>query len=333
MGSRNRADGESGLANNRDHGRTFLNSPRADLHTPVLLQETVELLKVRPGGRYIDGTVGAGGHAAAILDASQPGGSLLGLDADPQALEIARERLASYGSSVILANANFRDLLEVCRSHHFIPVDGILLDLGMSSVQLEDTQRGFSFRFDAPLDMRFNPDQPTTAADILNHSSEAEIARILHEYGEERHSRRIARRIVAGRPVTSAHQLVKIVESVASRGSGRIHPATRTFQALRIAVNQELSSLQEALRQSLEVLRSGGRLVVISYHSLEDRTVKQFMAHESRSCICPPDAPVCTCGHEATLKVVTRKAVVPGEEEIQSNPRSRSARLRSAERL
>jgi len=258
---------------------------------------------------------------------------LLGLDADPKALEVARQTLASYGPSVILVNANFRNLLDVCRNHDFLPADGILLDLGMSSPQLDDPERGFSFRFDAPLDMRFSPDQQVTASDILNRYSDSELARLLHEYGEERHSRRIARHIVARRPITSTHQLVEIIESVAPRGSGRIHPSTRTFQALRIAVNQELSALEEALRQSLQVLRPGGRLVVISYHSLEDRIVKQFMVRESRDCVCPSEAPVCTCGHLASMKPITRKAVVPTEEEIRANPRSRSARLRAAERL
>ncbi len=277
--------------------------------------------------------MGTGGHAAAILEASQPGGSLLGIDADPQALDKAGEMLAAYGPVVTLVNANFRNLLDICRAHGFIPADGILLDLGMSSAQLEDRQRGFSFRFDASLDMRFSPDQQVTASDIVNHYSQSEIARILREYGEERHSHRIARRIVAQRPITSSRQLVEIIESVVSRGSGRIHPATRTFQALRIAVNQELSALKDALQQALLVLHPGGRLVVISYHSLEDRIVKQFMLRESRECVCPPEAPVCACGHAATLKVITKKTVVPEEDEIRANPRSRSAKMRAAERL
>lgn len=300
----------------------------------MLLQETIELLKVRPRGRYVDCTLGPAGHAAAILEASQPGGLLLGMDADEEAIEIAREKLSPYGEAALIVDANFRNLLDTCRKHGFNSVDGVFFDLGMSSAQLENRERGFSFRFDAPLDMRFGTDQQVTAADILNHYSESEIAGIIREYGEERRSRQIARRIVAHRPIHTTDQLVDIVESLAGRNRpGKIHPATRTFQALRIAVNEEMSSLKEALQQAIVLLKPEGRLVVISYHSLEDRIVKQFMLRESRDCLCPPEAPVCHCEHNAKLRVITKKAVVPGENEVRANPRSRSAKMRGAERL
>jgi len=289
-------------------------------------------LNVRPGGRFVDCTVGTGGHAEAILQRCAPGGSLLGIDADPKALDIARQRLAPYGPAVTLVNDNFRHLEDVCREHDFRPVDGILLDLGISSLQLDDTERGFSFRFDAPLDMRFGPDQSMTAARIVNSFTEKDIAALLKEYGEERHSRLIARRIVAMRPIKTTQELVSAIERLPGMTSGRIHPATRTFQALRIAVNRELENLEDVLKQTLRVLGEGGRLVVISYHSLEDRLVKHFMQEESRGCLCPPDVPVCACGHTPTLRLVNRKALVPTDAEIGENPRSRSAKLRVAER-
>jgi 16S rRNA (cytosine1402-N4)-methyltransferase len=290
-------------------------------------------LNVRPGGRFVDCTVGTGGHAEAILQHCAPGGSLLGIDADPKALDIARQRLASYGQALTLVNDNFKNLEDVCRTHDFQPVDGILLDLGISSLQLDDAERGFSFRFDAPLDMRFGPDQSTTAAKILNSFSEKDIAALLRDYGEERHSRLIARRIVAIRPIKTTQELVNAIEHLPGVTSGRIHPATRTFQALRIAVNRELDNLEEVLKQTVRVLGEGGRLVVISYHSLEDRLVKHFMQEESRGCLCPPEVPVCACGHTPTLRLVSRKPIVPTEAETQENPRSRSAKLRAAERI
>ncbi|MBN2099445.1 MAG: 16S rRNA (cytosine(1402)-N(4))-methyltransferase RsmH [Dehalococcoidia bacterium] len=302
-------------------------------HTPVLLRTTVELLNVRPGGRFVDATLGTGGHAEAILQFCSPGGSLLGIDADPKALGVAQRRLLPHGQAVTLVNDNFRNLEAICRAHDFHPVDGILLDLGISSLQLDDTDRGFSFRFDAPLDMRFGTDQPATAADILNSFDEKDLVAILREYGEERHSRLIARRIVTTRPIRTTMQLVNAIENLPGMTSGRIHPATRTFQALRIAVNREIDNLKEVLSQTVRVLAKGGRLAVISYHSLEDRSVKQFMQTESSTCLCPPEVPVCTCGHTPTLRLVNRKAIAPSEEEKRDNPRSRSAKLRVAERL
>lgn len=302
------------------------------IHTPVLLRECIDLLNIRPGGRYIDCTVGTAGHAIAFLERSSPGGRLLGIDSDPKAIEIARDRLKPYGENAVLADENFRDLQDICARYGFHAVDGILFDLGMSSLQLDDSNRGFSFRFDAPLDMRFSPTQPTTAASIVNRLSEAELAALLEEYGEERRSRLIARKIVASRPVNTTLELVDVVKQVVGR-SGRLHPATRTFQALRIAVNQELTNLEEALKQTIDLLAPGGRLAVISYHSLEDRLVKRFMHQESKGCLCPPNVPVCTCGHTTTLKLINRKAIMPSFAEREANPRSRSAKLRVAERL
>jgi 16S rRNA (cytosine1402-N4)-methyltransferase len=317
------------LADQRRHRGSFIEGPQAAVpHNPVLLQTTVELLQVRPGGRFVDCTVGTGGHAEAILQHCSPGVSLLGIDADPKALEIAGQRLAHYS-----VNDNFKHLEDICRAHDFFPVDGILLDLGISSLQLDDRERGFSFRFDAPLDMRFGPDQSTTAARIVNSLPEKDIADLLREYGEERHSRLIARRIVAIRPIKTTLDLVNAIERLPGMTSGRIHPATRTFQALRIAVNGEMENLEEVLTQSVRVLGKGGRLVVISYHSLEDRLVKHFMQEESRSCLCPPEVPVCNCAHTPSLRLVHRKAITPSETEERENPRSRSAKLRVAERL
>ena len=302
-------------------------------HDPVMLQEVIAALDVRPGGRYIDCTVDGGGHAEAILEAASPGGALLGIDADPEAIVMSRERLARFGSSVAIVQGNFRDLDRLCRESGFAPVNGILFDLGLSSHQLAST-RGFSFRIEAPLDMRFGPDEQPTASYWVNEASEAELADLIWRFGEERQSRRIARAIVNGRPLRTTTQLAKAVEQAVGRRPGsQIHPATKTFQALRIAVNQELASLAEALPRAHGLLGFGSRLVVISYHSLEDRIVKQFIARESRDCLCPPSQPVCTCGHKATLKPVTRGVVTPSHEEIAANPRSRSAKLRAAERL
>lgn len=311
-----------------------ISSPKETLiHAPVLVEEAVHYLAVQPGGRYVDCTTGGGGHARAILEAASPGGLLLGLDADPKALAIAAETLAPFASSVRLVEANFRQLAQVCRDLNFVPVHGVLFDLGVSSFQLADVERGFSFQTEAPLDMRFSPSQTLTAADIVNGYSEVELAAVIWRYGEEPASRRIARAIVRARPITSTLHLASVVARAVGPGRQRIHPATRTFQAIRIAVNDELTALEEALAQARDILGGGGRLVVISFHSLEDRAVKQFMQRESRDCLCPPEAPRCTCGHKATLRLLTRRVVTPTAEEISANPRSRSARLRAAERI
>ena len=310
-------------------------SPRVTLaHVPVLTEEVVRYLAVQPGGRYLDCTTGAGGHAAAIMDVASPGGVLLGLDADPLAIETASQSLSRFGDSVKLVEANFRELERVCRLNNIVPVHGALFDLGLSSMQLADEARGFGFQVEAPLDMRFSPSQSLTASEIVNEYEESDLANVIWRYGDEAASRRIARAIIRSRPVETTTQLASIASRTLGGQHGRrIHPATRTFQALRIAVNDELGALEEGLEQAVHVLGDAGRLAVISFHSLEDRIVKQFLARESRDCICPPETPVCICGHKARLKTLTKKAVSPGRDETAANPRSRSARLRAAERL
>jgi len=303
------------------------------IHQPVLLQETVQALDVQPGGRYVDCTLGGGGHTLEILKHSAPGGQVLGIDADPAALRNAAENLRDYQQSVLLVNDNFSNLDKICRQYNFLPVHGVLMDLGLSSYQLDDDPRGFSFRKDAALDMRFNPTQTITAADIVNDYAEADLALILREYGEEPFSQRIARRIVAARPVNTTLQLAEIVAEAVGGRREKIHPATRTFQALRIAVNRELEILEQTLGKALEVLGDGGRLVVISYHSLEDRIVKHFMQKESRDCLCPPEVLVCRCGHRAGLQIINKKIIVPTAAEVAQNPRSRSARMRVAAKI
>ena len=302
-------------------------------HKPVMLEEVLRTLAVQPGGRYVDCTVGGGGHAEAVLEAASPGGLLLGIDADPNALRLAHARLARFGDATLLAEANFRDVATICRARGFAPVHGVLFDLGLSSLQLADEARGFSFQIEAPLDMRLNPQQTLTAADIVNTYPEPELAALLWRYGQERHSRSIARRIVRERPLSTTLELARAAQKAAEHRRSRIHPATRTFQAIRIAVNAELENLTLALDQAGELLGYGGRLVVISYHSLEDAIVKNFLRREARDCICLPDTPVCICGHKATLRPVTPTALRPRPTEVALNPRSRSARLRAAERL
>jgi 16S rRNA (cytosine1402-N4)-methyltransferase len=306
-------------------------------HTPVLLREAIEALNVRLGGRYVDGTVGLGGHATAILEGAAPDGQLLGIDRDPEALAIAGERLARFGDAVVLVRGAFADIEAICREHGFVPVDGVLLDLGVSSMQLNRPGRGFSFQRDEPLDMRMDPDGELTAADIVNDYDERRLAALIYEYGEEHRSRRIARAIVERRPLHTTGELARLVEGAVGRGrrgarpSARrpIHPATLTFQALRIAVNDELSSLERALPVLRERLAGGGVLAVISYHSLEDRRVKEAFREWSRVCVCPPQLPVCRCRGVALGETVTRKVVFASEAEVAINPRARSARLRA----
>ena len=302
-------------------------------HQPVMLEECIRALQVQRGGRYVDCTVGGGGHTQAILEESSPGGRVLGIDADPGALRMAREKLKPYGKDVVLVNENFRQLENICTRYGFRPVNGVLFDLGMSSLQLDEAGRGFSFRQDSPLDMRFSPGQAVTAADIVNTYSESELAQLLDRYGEEPRSRQIARRIVRRRPIGTTLELAAVVEQAVGTARGRIHPATRSFQALRIAVNEELENLEIALEQAINVLGSGGRLVVISFHSLEDRLVKGFLRREAQGCICPPEVPVCVCGHTPRLTLMSRKAIRPLPSEVQGNPRSRSARMRVGERI
>jgi len=303
------------------------------VHVPVLLDEVIAGLQPQRGGYFVDCTVGLGGHAAAILEKISPSGRLLGIDADPEAIKLSQDKLSDYGEAVTLVNDNFVNLEAICKRYHFHPVDGILFDLGVSSLQLDTAERGFSFHLDAPLNMRFDPGQGLTASDIVNSFSEQELAKLIEKYGEERHSRRIARYIVQNRPIATTMELARLVEQALGGKRARIHPATRTFMALRIAVNSELQNLELALKQTIDLLHPGGRLTVISYHSLEDRIVKQFMRDAASGCLCPPGTVICRCGHTPTLKLISRKVIRPTSLEIESNPRSRSAKLRIAERL
>ena len=306
----------------------------AVLHQPVLPTETIAALAPRAGGLYLDGTVGLGGHAELLLRASAPDGRLIGLDRDPQALAEARTRLAPFGERATLLHGSYADATAILLGLGVSAIDGLLLDLGVSSLQLDDATRGFSFRHAAPLDMRFDPSGGgRSAADLVNIEDEATIADILWRYGDERHSRRIARAIVRARPLRTTGELAALVEHTLPGPRGRTSPATRTFQALRIAVNGELDALHTLLAQTATLLRPGGRLAVISFHSLEDRIVKQFVERESRDCVCPPRLPFCVCGHTATFKPIARGGVQAGAAEVAANPRARSARLRAAERL
>ena len=301
-------------------------------HEPVLYQEIIHALRPKSMGFYVDGTLGAGGHAAGLLAGSEPGGRLLGLDVDPQALELARQNLAPFGERACLIRAPYTSLPEQLAALGWDKVDGILLDLGASSMQFDTPERGFSFLADGPLDMRFDPTNPLTASEIVNTWAEDELVDVLFRYGEERASRRIAHAIQRARPISSTGQLAEVIEKAIGRHSSH-HPATQTFQALRIAVNGELESLEKTLPLAVQALAPGGRLAVISFHSLEDRLVKEYFRLESRDCICPPRQPVCTCGHKASISEVTRRPLTPAEEEIKRNSRARSAKLRVAEKL
>jgi 16S rRNA (cytosine1402-N4)-methyltransferase len=307
-------------------------------HIPVLLTDVLDGLRAHEvgAGAFVDGTLGAGGHAEALLEAA-PDARLLGLDCDPVALALSRVRLSLFGTRVTLRHASHEQMGQ------FVPrwlgpdadgVDGILLDLGMSSMQVDDPARGFSFMQDGPLDMRFDPaTDGITAGEIVNTWDVGELANILYKYGEERHSRFIARAIVAARPLTSTRQLSEVIAGAQRGPRQKIHPATRTFQALRIVVNDELGAIERTLPVAISLLRPGGRLAVISFHSLEDRIVKQAFKHEATDCICPPKQPVCTCGHVARVKLITRKPATATDAESAENPRSRSAKLRIVERL
>jgi 16S rRNA (cytosine1402-N4)-methyltransferase len=306
---------------------------RPSPHLPVLYNVVLSALRPAPGCRLVDGTVGAGGHAWGLLEASAPDGELLGLDRDPAALGLAAERLKPFGARALLRHTSFAELRAAMEEVGWDQVDGVLLDLGMSSMQLEDPRRGFSFQQDGPLDMRFDPSSPVTAADLVNNLQAGELAGLLTRFGEEPRARRVAQAIVAARPITTTLRLAEVVALATGYKGGRTHPATRTFQALRIAVNDELEAIEKGLEQAAACLRAGGRLAVISFQSLEDREVKQFMRRESMDCICPPHQPTCTCAHVASLKELFRKPVTPDENEVRRNPRARSARLRVAERL
>jgi len=301
------------------------------IHKTVLLQEVINRLALKSGGRYIDGTVGGGGHSEAILRGA-PDSHLLGLDADPLAIERTAARLAAFESRVKLVNQNFSQLSEAARANGFDAVDGIVLDLGLSSDQLEDRHRGFGFIAGGPLDMRFNPNQGLSAAELINMLEPDELADLIYRYGEELASRRIARAIEAARPIETAEQLADVIEKAVGR-RGRIHPATLTFQALRIAVNDEMGVLLTVLPQANELLKSGGRLAVISFHSLEDRIVKEYFRSASRVRPVQPDDRPDLIRREPTLRLITHKPIVPSDEEVASNSRARSAKLRVAEKL
>jgi 16S rRNA (cytosine1402-N4)-methyltransferase len=300
-------------------------------HVSVLLNETLDGLAIKPGGRYIDGTVGGGGHSEAIL-ASAPDVEVLALDVDPAALERAALRLLPFGSRVKLVNANFAQMSVVARANGFDQVAGIVLDLGLSSDQLGDPDRGFGFMAGGPLDMRFDQTHGLSADELINQLDQDELADLIYRYGEEPASRRIARAIVATRPIHTADQLADVIEKAVGR-RGRIHPATLTFQALRIVVNDELASLMSALPQAAGLLQSSGRLAVISFHSLEDRIVKEYFRTAAQEHLPQPDDAPGTAYRSATLRVITRKPIVASEAEVLSNPRARSAKLRIAEKL
>jgi 16S rRNA (cytosine1402-N4)-methyltransferase len=308
-------------------------------HLPVLAEEVMSMLSPASGSLQIDTTVGGGGHSERILEATNPDGRLLGLDADGAAIARAGQRLARFGDRLVLRQANFRELRTVAPASGFEAVDGLLFDLGLSSYQLADTERGFGIRAGGPLDMRFDTGRGVPAAELLETLDASELTALFRRFGEEPHAPRIARAIVEARrsgPISTAEELAALVERVAPHGPPgrrRIHPATRVFQALRIAVNEELDALEEALAAAVDLLRPGGRLVVLSYHSLEDRIVKRFLDAERKGCICPPSVPVCVCGRTARLRLVTKPSLTPTDAEIAANPRARSARLRAAERI
>jgi 16S rRNA (cytosine1402-N4)-methyltransferase len=304
-------------------------------HTPVLIDQVLTYLINNPSGIYVDGTVGGGGHSFEILKKLAPKGRLIGIDLDEKALEFANERLKFFEKKVILKQGNFSQIKNILSSLDISQVDGILLDLGVSSHQIDTGERGFSYLAAGPLDMRMSAETKTTAEEIINTFSEQDLERIFREFGEERKARYVARAIARERgnnQITTTQQLVKIIEPVIPF-QYRIKSLARIFQAIRIAVNKELENLQLFLNQSLDLLKSGGRLVIIAYHSLEDRMVKEFFVSQVNPCKCPPELPVCVCGKQPTIRVLTKKIVQPTEQEISANPRSRSAKLRAAEKI
>lgn len=307
-------------------------------HTPVLLWECIEGLSIRPDGIYVDGTVGGAGHSSQIAARLTDGGRLIALDQDAAAIQTATERLSVFADRVTVVRSNFRELESVCRSLGVEKLDGVLLDIGVSSYQLSEAERGFAYQMDAPLDMRMDQRNPLTAYRIVNEYSEDALRRILFEYGEERFSGRIAAAILKAReqaPIRTTGELVRIVKSAipAAARDGGHHPAKRTFQALRIEVNSELDVLEPAIRSAVRLLKPGGRVAVITFHSLEDRIVKQCFASLSSGCTCPKDFPVCVCGKRPQLRVITKKPILPSQAELEENPRSRSAKLRVAEKI
>jgi 16S rRNA (cytosine1402-N4)-methyltransferase len=307
-------------------------------HVAVMLEPMIDLLNCGAGGIYVDSTVGGGGYARSILERSAPEGVVLGMDWDMEAIVRVREGLGGYGQRLVLERADFADIRQVLRKHGFDHADGIVADLGVSSFQIDDPERGFSFMREGPLDMRMNLGLDYPAADMVNSLPEKELADLIFRYGEERLSRRIARTIVAERkkrPITTTRELAEIVRGAVprTRDAMRIHPATRTFQALRIAVNDELESLERFLPEALDILRPGGRLCIVAFHSLEDRIIKEAFRNWAKSCRCPRERAACECEGMPLVRLLTRKALRPSPDEIESNPRSRSARLRVVEKL
>jgi 16S rRNA (cytosine1402-N4)-methyltransferase len=307
-------------------------------HVPVMVNEVIDYLNCSPGKTYVDGTLGGGGHAKAILEAIGPDGFLLGIDRDPDAIAHTGKSLHSFKPNVQIFHEDFTHLPEILSQLHITHVDGILLDLGLSLHQLEGSGRGFSFMRDEPLDMRMNPDQGQTAGALVNRLSQKDLADLIARYGEERRAVRIAKRIVDSRrqqAIGSSLQLAEIVKKAvpARYRRGRIHPATRTFQALRIAVNQELAALEEFLEGAVNILNPRGRLCILSFHSLEDRIVKERFKALAKGCTCPPQFPKCVCGKAPQVSILTKRPVRPGPQEVRTNPKARSAKLRAAERL
>ncbi|MBN2255590.1 MAG: 16S rRNA (cytosine(1402)-N(4))-methyltransferase RsmH [Deltaproteobacteria bacterium] len=307
-------------------------------HMPVLVKEVLRSLACKPGGIYVDGTVGGGGHAEGILRETFPDGILVGIDKDDVAIQASRERLKDFGDRVTLMKGSFADMASILKGLNISRADGIILDLGVSSHQLNTADRGFSFSSDAPLDMRMDQNGSIRAADLVNELSEGELERVIREYGEDFRAKKIARAIAARRrtaPIMTTGELAAVVAGAVKgrRRHERIHPATKTFQALRIAVNDEMSNLRRVLDTGVDLLAVGGRFSIISFHSLEDRMVKQAFRAWEKGCVCPPEFPHCVCGEKQKVVVITKRAVKPSDDEITSNPRSRSARLRTAERV
>ena len=306
-------------------------------HVSVLLEECIDALNIKPDGIYVDGTLGGAGHSSRIA-AKLTTGRLIGIDRDPVALKAAGERLAPFGDRVTLVHSNFADMDSALKDLGISGVDGILLDLGVSSPQLDDGQRGFSYMADAPLDMRMNSEDTLDAKQIVNQWSYEELKRILYDYGEERYAPRIASAICKRReekPIETPLELVDIIRGAMPAAALREkqHPAKRSFQAIRIAVNDELGSVERVMERAVPCLNPGGRLAVITFHSLEDRIVKNAMAKAAKGCTCPPEFPVCVCGKKPQVKLVTRKPIISGDEELERNPRARSAKLRVCEKL
>ncbi len=302
-------------------------------HIPVLYHEIINALAPYSGGLYVDGTLGAGGHAYGILEFSSPQGKLLGLDLDPQALVFANQRLSIFKDRVIIQKGSYVEMTSHLVKLGWQFVDGIILDLGVSSIQLDTKERGFSFQYEAPLDMKFGDQPGMNAEDLINKLSESDLADIIWKYGEEKLSRKIARIICQNRPVKSTIELANLVKKAYGGQHSPIHPATRTFQAIRIAVNQEMQAIESVIPQAIKLLKPGGKLAIISFHSLEDRIVKTLFRQESKDCLCPPDQPVCTCHHTKSIKEVNRKPIEATKEEVIKNPRARSAKLRIVEKL